>query len=152
MLPEQLHRRAIARQKRLVQMGAGEDAALAALEEVGLKIEQQFPVGGYNLDLAIPASRIAVEVQGNSFDRNAPGEAAKRIKYIVDAGWRIIYVIQFGRREPTWRVIAEKIHALCKRLRRDKSKLGQYGMILGDGTPSAALSGQLVDVPRIPGF
>lgn len=135
-----------------ISIGRDEKVASLAFRRVGLKIIRQYAVGRYNLDIAIPSVNLGIEIQTGSFDRMGPGTSAKRLKYIFNSGWRVVCVIAWHGGGIDWPIIAKKILAYCNRLRRNKSSVGKYGMIRGNGDTSSALAAELKDFPRIPGF
>lgn len=120
-------------------------AALEAALGLG-NVSWQHAVGPYNVDLAVPKLRIAMEIM-----RGSPGAGwgrwYERLEYIRNSGWSVVIVyaipkhrISKGRRIAGSRydsfdvsAVANKFIALSKRLGRDKAERGGYTVIGGDG-------------------
>ena len=150
--PEALHKRALARCKRV---GRFEYELAEMLRARGLRVVEQLPVGAYNLDIASEELRLAVEVLGTVGDRVYFARLRERTKYLLDAGWCLVFVplrTAPQKRDPGLPAIAENLIALSKRLRRDDSSRGKYGVIGRHGKPTAYCSRELHDLPRIPGL
>ena len=104
-----------------------EDKISAALRCMEIPISQQFPVGGYNVDIALHGHPIAVEIERNRF---AGGKVVwqfrKRLKYILNQGWSVLYVYGKVFDIPE---IANKIISWFELTSRDESTRGKYGMV-----------------------
>lgn len=95
---EEKRRAAVTNFLRQTRHGLHEDALFGALSALGLEVVQQFPAACYNIDLAICADRVAVEILG-SYPKS-PGTVpyAERVPQIIDAGWRILYIGAMSKR------------------------------------------------------
>lgn len=111
----------------------------------GFSIAPQKAVGRYNIDIAIPELRIAVEIFGGQW--HAAGTHAvrfrKRTDYLINAGWLPVIVwtsSSFARREVENRVLfVEKyIVPLAERLRRGEAVGRQEHVINSYGEPCSA--------------
>lgn len=155
------------RYERLRFIHRGENEVASAMRERGLKIEQQFPVDGYNIDIAIPARRIAVEIVGSNWHPGGAEHRRKRLEYLLDRGWLVVFVF-IWRREPglvrpkgidgkflsVRRMakhfvpgkIADYFVALAQKSGRNKAFAGKYGVIDGHAENVAA------ECPEFNGF
>ncbi len=127
------------------------------LRKRGIKTVNQFPVGPYNLDLSLDAKPVAVEVCRESasiFNSVGPGHVTsepQRIKYLLDHGWCLIYVMHHRRRIDL-SFIGDHLVALLKRARVDESMFGQYGVLWCGGKAPPAARYNFNGLPFIPGF
>lgn len=166
-----LVRRARTRQERKVAVHAGEPELAAALVAHGLQIEQQFAFGRYNLDIAIAADRIAVEVVGSNWHPHHVASIRKRTEHILGEGWAVVFVFAWRREPglvrdrdsgnrflPPRRVkpvydpaaVAEYMVAFAERLRGDEALRGKYGVISGNAEPLTVVCDHLDGLPAIP--
>lgn len=106
---------------------------------------QQFPVGMYNLDIALNEAPIAVEIchtDAVNFNKGRTGNRPQkeRIKYLCDRGWFVIYVIATGSGQAAKRTInvslirSELINWLARAL-QSNDLFGCYHVIWGNGSP-----------------
>lgn len=105
------------------------------LRQRGLSVSQQFAVGPYNLDVAINAPPIAIEIYGGGWHAYGSHLARhfERVKYLLDRGWSVVIVWVDGRRYPLRESVCDYLVALTDELRQDPSTPCQYRVILGDG-------------------
>ena len=65
-----------------------------SLREAGLETVPQHPLGGYRMDLAVPDSKLDIEVDGKQFHLDAYGNRKEsdlfRDKVITSLGWRVL--------------------------------------------------------------
>lgn len=156
------------RYNRLTAIHAGEVELLNKLQECGLGVIPQHPAGPYNIDLAITKSAIAVEVIWTHLAAKRRASHAKRLKYLLDNGWFVIFVRKVAtendrvtiRRERgriagcksralDFAAIAQCVHSCAKILRRNKSMRGKYLVIGSDGKPLAALREYFDGIPFV---
>lgn len=136
------HRRKIALGRHAVPSNVSrtEGQLADALRAAGLAVEAQWPVGPYNLDLAVPSDRVSVEVFGGQWHLTGTHalRLGKRHEHLIGAGWRVIYV-WCTTGHPLTAAGAENLVALVKLFCDDPSTGGKYRVIWGDakGTPSA---------------
>ena len=139
---EELHAKALSRQRSLSKAAPLENDLLLLLEERGLACTPQLAVGAYNLDIGIHAPPIAVEIQWSSRPFSSrPNYHRKRTEYLLNQGWHVCYVL-VNRMHPLRDAAADDIISWAKELGGSKPPRGQYRVIRGDGQFVAALSGQ----------
>jgi len=70
--------------------GFGEERITQAIRDMGVSCVPQYPVGRYNIDVAIPDSRLAIEVQRswNMLDH----KLKTRADYLSSHGWQLLWV------------------------------------------------------------
>ena len=129
-----------------------EDALGQAIYECGLFVEYQAPIGPYNLDLSIGGMSISVEIECGNWGRPRTSEQYReRIKYILNQGWRILFV--FAKNcDLAFPAITDKVIAYYKFACGDESTRGKYGMVRGDGETVSTRTMNLDCFPRIVGF
>jgi len=132
--------------------GAYEDEISAALLEMGYSVAQQFPVGPYNLDLAMTPDPVAVEIQSSNHRRSGSSIRQDRIEEILDSGFAVLIVYVPNRASLAVEATCDKIAAFTDLVREEPSIVGQYGMIGSDAQPFTPRRFDLPDRPRIPGF
>lgn len=115
------------------------EADMAAwLRGAGIEVIHQKAIGPYNIDVAVPETRIAVEIFGGTW--HSSGRHAKRysprIEYLLGKKWLpvIVWVTQSWRLEIA---AAEYVIALHQRIRRGESCGRQEHVIRGDGYAAA---------------
>lgn len=98
---EDLCRRAVGRQRK-ARPSKHEAALVAALEASGITPILEYAIDKFNVDLAFPNHRLAIEVHGGNWHRNSPRkvaqDAAKRL-FLEAQGWR---VLRFYTRRADW--------------------------------------------------
>jgi very-short-patch-repair endonuclease len=140
------------RYNHLTHVGRHETDIAARLRAAGLTdVRQQFPVGPYNLDIAIEESLVAIEVQSVQVARNTTSARTERVEYLLGAGWYCLFIVAHNRPIDAARA-TEKCIAFAKLARRDPAAGGKYGMIGGDGEPVPAARCHLTSRTRVPGF
>jgi len=118
-----------------IPLGHHEPALADTLSAKGLEITQQRAVDAYNIDVAIDAPPIAVEVLGRPLNRKARRVFRDRVKSLFNAGWGVVYVTAYE-----WRTdicitsIANQLHSFAEHPRWNKATIsGQYWVIGSDG-------------------
>lgn len=145
--------RAKTRYERLLHRGHLEDDVGSALRRMGHQVDWQFPVGPYNVDVVMHECSIAVEISCGGGKATRRALAPKRTKYIVDAGWTVIFVEAPKRRGvPSTERIAERLHSLSQEVGRHHPGAGQYGVIGGHGDPLPGACPHFDHLARIPGL
>jgi len=122
------------------------------LREKGVaQITSQKAVGIYNIDLAIKAPRIAIEISGGNWHNTAKHIRLhhQRIPYIRNAGWSVVIIRVDALNYPLTVVAADYVVALSERLRLQKPKRGEYHVIRGNGEPVSILSSQFNCIPVV---
>lgn len=146
-----LAKRAIQRMVNLSHIGVDEVALANALLRLGVATTPQKAIGPYNLDLAIEEPAIAIEIEaGGTFYSKRP-RLLKRIKYLIDSGWIVLYIVTCGKKLAVYEC-ASKIVALFKLASGNKTTVGHYGMLTSKGKPRSGSKSQFNDFTRIPGF
>lgn len=110
------------------------EAELSALLSTHFKTEKQFPFYKYNIDIALPDLKIAIEIQSsNQHLINKPFNI-ERSKYICGQGWFLIYVI-FTQCKTGGNVrnISNGILKECKLLKNNNRIKNSYGFLNMDG-------------------
>lgn len=150
---------ALARMPRIGRYEREVGAMLAALD-IG-DVEPQWPVEIYNLDLAIPAKRIAVELQSCPLRYDHPtSRPDERLKDLLRCGWNVLYIQwrQYASSRKRhingrWRIrfsldaIRQQVVAFVEETSRLHSTHGQYRVVWGDGE---RFTGTGYDVPGAP--
>jgi very-short-patch-repair endonuclease len=126
--PEARRRRAIARQRQTWQIGRGEQQLVDWLQRRGMSTRQQFPVNGYNIDIAV--GPVAVELLVSPHRPTAMAKVRKRVKNLTDCGWHVLYVWVKDADTLVERV-ADDIVAFVELSERNPSPVGQYRMVWG---------------------
>ena len=140
---EALAKKASTRFKRQCQINKGENEVASLLRDAGFSVTQQFPVGGYNLDIALTESLVAVEISyacASHFNkRNSDSRPQKdRIKYLCDKGWFVIYVIATRcneKRTINLSIIRDELLTWLERACENNSLQGRFHVIWGNGSP-----------------
>lgn len=123
-----------------------------ALTVLGVKLEKQFAVGRYNLDLAEPSLRVAIEVVSTAPKPSNAVKLRKRTEHLFSLGWFVIFVnlIRGPERRPiVLPRVAEKVLALRNRAGIDPSIRGRYAVVGRQGEPCSALRKYLYDLPVV---
>jgi very-short-patch-repair endonuclease len=96
------------------------------LNDLGYSMLHQYPIGPYNVDLALDGFPIAVEIERTrSAGSKAIPHFRKRLKYILDLGWSVLYVCGTSFNTS----VAKQIGSWLDQARRDETMRGKYGMI-----------------------
>ena len=164
--------RAQANYQKKFHVHQGEDAVGNALSDKGFKVEYQYPVGVYSVDVAIPELRIAVEVIASNWKPRHADHLNKRTAYLLNQGWLVVFALiwrrEFGlhrqknsdhtyakavRVQPYFdpRKIAQHVQSLASRLQREEKLNGKFGVISGNAHPIRTphvFSDQLPRIPR----
>jgi very-short-patch-repair endonuclease len=115
------------------------------LQDRGILVTHQKAIGPYNADLATLS--VAVEVLGGQWHRVK--KHGKRLRYLLDGGWDVIFVWVNGIHYPLGRGAAEYIAAHREFRRRNPAAIRCYRVIRGDGQLVASGSADGDDIPDI---
>ena len=115
------------------------------LRDAGLAVVNQKAVGPYNVDIA--TGTVAVEILGGSWHRVK--KHGERLRYILDAGWDVIYIWVDARRFPLAAGAAEYVIAHCQFRDGDPAAPRCYRVIRGGGEFVAEGSADGDDIPDI---
>lgn len=122
------------------------------LDVIGIHSFFEYPVGPYNLDIALGGSSVAVELHGGGW--HACGRHAarrpKRLEYLLGRGWCVIEVWQVNR---SWcpAAVAKQIQAIAQLASADPAGEGQHWMLRCDGELAPALRSYGHDVAAVHG-
>ena len=126
----------------------------ARLSARGLSVTPQKAIHTYNVDIALNAPPIAVEIFGGNF--HSTGLHARRhfprTKYLLDHGWSVVIIWIDARRYPLSVGCDDYIIQFAEELRRNPAAGSQYRVIRGDGNPAPALRSYLntpADIKRL---
>lgn len=119
----------------------------------GVIVESQFPVGPYNLDIALVECSLAMEIHGGGFHTSGRHAARRpqRLEYLFSRGWSLIEV--WNVNAFTWNptAVAENFIAIGQLMRRNPPPQSRHWMILGNAEPAPVCRSYGYDVPAIPG-
>jgi very-short-patch-repair endonuclease len=142
------------RYKNQSQIHKGECAIAAKLWKAGFKVEQQYPEYVYNLDVAIPSNKIAVEIVGSNWKPDQKQYHHERTKHLLKNGWLVVFVFTWCKEagllrhkntDSTFasstrilpRFLPEKVAAyilgLKHRIEKGEELHGRYVIISGNG-------------------
>lgn len=142
---------AATRERECIGTSRTEELFAGLLEQTGWTVTPQKALGRYNVDMALDASPVTVDIFGGYW--HVSGRAALRFKdrteYLLDAGYTPIYV---------WVSLAypiepggiEYVVALAELARLDETPRREYHMIYGNGQLAAIGEGKLYDRASIP--
>lgn len=147
--PETLHRRALTRARRRTHVWGREPEILAYLLGVGLHAVDQYPVEGYNLDIALPMYRVSVEVENATLTSVHRAKHHKRTKDLLDLGWSTIFVCAKSGRPFSAAAVGEYVIACLKDMCRDEAPRRGYWVVRGDGHEVSPTGLDLQGLPRI---
>jgi very-short-patch-repair endonuclease len=117
------------------------------LVERGLRPTPQKAIGRYNADLAVES--VAVEILGGGWHGQKARHGA-RTKYILDAGWHVVFVWVDGFKWPLLPEAADYVAAFAEEARRNPSGVREYRVIRGGGQEVARGRANRYDLTRIP--
>jgi very-short-patch-repair endonuclease len=147
-------KRALTNERNLTRAVPLESQLAKKLRKSGLNVTQQKAVGAYNIDVAINAPPVAVEIFGGGWHTSA--EHAKRhferTKYLFDCGWHVLIIWVDARRYPFGRGAYDYIISLTERFRSNPPARCEYRVILGNGEAAPAESSYLnspADIERL---
>jgi hypothetical protein len=131
--PDELARRAASpgTRRRLVRLGENELAQM--LRERGIIPEPQWPIGPYNVDLAV--APVAVEVHRRTGHPMRTAVLRERAVHIADAGWRVLYVwcsqsVRTGRGVVCFsEACADQVVAHVQRAQADPASVREHRVI-----------------------
>lgn len=140
------------RAKNLSCIGDGELEIISELRNLGVQVSHQTPVDTYNIDITFDELNIAIEVHRGSWQGRSD-VSRKRIKHLLDRGWRIVYIhISRSGAATDFIAIANKLVTLFDVIRRNPSTAGQYGVLSRQGNARPVTGDYFNGFTRIKGF
>ena len=134
-----------------VRSGVGryEAEVAEALQRYGLSVVEQMAVGPYNVDVALDAERVAVEIFTGGVKRPAPRgrSVLQKFEDLLDGNWTVVRVI--ARTHVDVDGLCQYLIALAEAVRRDEAAWRGYGVVRGDGQPVPRRRSQFDDLPAI---
>lgn len=128
--------------------GRFESDVIEWLRAMQIPCQQSVAVGPYFVDIALDEFPIAVEIETrHGFTIKS---RRKRIEYILDQGWCLIYVTV--RQKMILIKVGPRLHTLLEMARRRETIFGKYGVISSDSKKNPARHFHFKGIPRIPGF
>lgn len=127
---------------------------IAALRRLGYEAIHQMAFGACNVDIALPERRVAVEIERRSLCKSK-SIRRERLEHVFNRGWRLMIVYAYAdRRKKRFDVeaVAQAIHAFAQLRSGNEPVFGEYGMVRGDGKPSAGRSPELDGWTRVAHF
>lgn len=147
--------RAKSRYKNQSQIHKGECSVAAKLWAFGFDVKQQYPESTYNIDIAIPSLKIAVEIVSSNWKPFQAEFHNTRTKHLLENGWLVIYVFSWSKEAGLLRQkdsknklflgavrvlsqfaperIAEYVKSLEIRINNGENLNGKYIVISGNG-------------------
>lgn len=140
--------------RRHVRGRAGSDAGNLrdALLLLGVATDQEYPWGRYNLDLAVPELRVAIEVVSHYPNARYVPTLRERTKQLLGSGWFVVFVdLARGPSRSATRLpdVAQTVVSWVQRARSDESLNGQYLVIGRQGEPTSGFKRYLAHLPRV---
>lgn len=129
-------------------IGRYETDLIFALKLAGYQFAQR-QIGRYYVDLAHHELLVAIEVE--CLQGFTMMERLDRLKYILNQGWTVLYVVKTSKSFSLPKV-TEKIITFLELASWDESVFGKYGVMDGQGCYSTVGRKNLDGVPRIEGF
>ncbi len=123
---------AIGNERSQSRIGVWETEIADALRGRGFDVVQQKAIGPYNVDVAMVADRVAVEVVGSKFAGVKAAHHLKKSEHLRGEGWAVFWVYTFHGTPNVGR-IAEHLVAHAKFVRHDEAARGQDWVLRCDG-------------------
>lgn len=132
------------------RIGRGEDKIADGLRAIGLTVEQQLPVGPYNVDVAVREGCVAVEVMGAWPKANGSVPFRERVEHILDAGWLLLWVDATWGKRVSVANVAKYVLALPEVTRPDEAgRRGQW-VIRSDSEEASTMGAKLHELTLVP--
>lgn len=136
---EDLERRALGKYRTQAHATPEERMLANWLRRRGHLSWTQWPVGRYNVDVAVRAGSVAVELFGGGW--HAHGDHRERLpqrtRDLADAGWNLL-IIWTHKAHPLSPKVTDEMVSYIERSRSDPAFRRQYRVIWGDGQLIAA--------------
>lgn len=129
-------------------IGAHEMTLADLIRDRGIDVEQQLPVGPYNLDIAI-GEVLDIEIETARGHPLTKARGRQRRKDLINAGWTILYV-WVPKPSTLDEACADYVVSYLEEIRADPTLVGKHRVIRGTGQRAATSGGQLYDWPLVP--
>lgn len=126
----------------------GTDLLCTALDTRGLEYIREKAIGRYNVDIALSAYPVAVEVLGGNW-HGAKTIHAQRTPYILNRGWHLVFIWNTSRTIIKPEAV-DHIVAWAEELRVNPPSIGQYRVLRGNGELITAGQADDDDFPLVP--
>lgn len=134
-------RRSISNQFKTWQIGRDDKIVINALKKRGVDPIPQYPIGGYNIDIAI--APVAVEVYRSVNNPLADKRNRKRTINLLNAGWSVVYIWFAKESDQLSKNAIDHVIALFEAMRRKEPAPRQYWVIRSNGEPVSSGGGYL---------
>lgn len=135
---ESLQKSALTKERTLSKLGKEEVIFSEWLNEFGIKGVLQKAFGRYNIDIAVKP--VAVEILFNPAEPLSRANDVRKIKYIGENNWSIIYV-WISRNHFITKECAQYVASLIKKIKRNPSLRCKYWVVRGSGELYSTNSG-----------
>jgi very-short-patch-repair endonuclease len=135
-------------EQKLIGRGRFEEPVAKLFENKGFEVVRQMAVNIYNIDIAIPTHRIAVEVFGGNWHSLHNAKERQHVKYLLDNNW-FVFIIRINREVFDEISIANQFSTIVDVFGGYESLRGKYGVIRGNGKPSAKSCDDVDDWTRV---
>ena len=135
-------------ERTLIGCGGFEEDAAKLFENMGFEVVRQKAVHIYNVDIAIPTHRVAVEVFGGNWHSLHNTKERQHVEYLLNNNW-FVFIIRIDRGIFDERGITDQFTSLLDRFGGYEALVGKYGVVRGDGKPSAKLCDDVEDWTRV---
>lgn len=108
-------------------------------------------IASYNVDIAFPEVRVAVELERRHISESK-SLRAERLKKIFDLGWRVLIINDHRRLGIDYAAVSEQTVRFVDIFRSNPSSPGQYGVIGRDGKPMPCSRRYFNGAARVEGF
>ena len=145
--------------KKQLKIFPNETEVSNAIESAGFECVQQLAFGRYNIDVAIPGLRIAVEVLSTKWHSRDRAHVLNRTKHILDNEWSVLFLCVYKRgigRGPAFSYAAPAISDIAQQavihineMSGYPTRSGKYRMIGCYGDRIASPRGYLDGLPVV---
>lgn len=142
--------RAIGMFRNAQRIGRGEDKIAGGLRAIGLTVEQQFPVGPYNVDVAVREGGVAVEVMGSWPKANGSTPYRERVEHILDAGWLLLWVDAAWGKPVSVSHVAKYVLTLPEIASPDEARRRGQWVIRSDSEEASTMGAKLHEITLVP--
>lgn len=135
------------------RIGMFEREIIEHLAGLGIDSVGQHPVDIYNVDIFIHSSAVAVEVYSTHPSRKRMAEIHHRTEHLINSSVNVLSIqCTYPNRVFLLADVCERIITFSEFCSRNKSALGHYGVVRGDGKIPARSSHYLNDYTPVMSF